>query len=67
MRRRAAVEWWANLRNEGAEITLAGEFMLTFARNGRCRTLREYWFFAEGRLAPPPGSGEQRAPLRRPS
>ena len=57
-RRRAAVEWWANLRADGADITLAGEFMLTFARNGRCRSLREYWFFAEGRLEPPPGWGE---------
>jgi hypothetical protein len=56
--RRAAVEWWANLRNGGAEVTLAGEFMLTFARNGLCRSLREYWFFADGRQAPPPGWGE---------
>jgi hypothetical protein len=28
--RKAAVEWWTNLRNDGADITLAGEFMLTF-------------------------------------
>jgi ketosteroid isomerase-like protein len=56
--RRAAVEWWANLRNGGADVTLAGEFMLAFARNGLCRSLREYWFFAEGRQAPPPGWGE---------
>jgi hypothetical protein len=56
--RKAAVEWWANLRNGGADVTLAGEFMLTFARNGRCRSLREYWFVAEGRLAPPPGWGD---------
>ena len=55
--RRAAVEWWANLRSGGAEITLAGEFMLTFTRRGRCRSLREYWFFAEGRQSPPPGWG----------
>jgi hypothetical protein len=57
-RRRAAVEWWVNLRNGGAEVTLAGEFMLTFARGGLCRSLREYWFFAEGRLMPPPGWGQ---------
>jgi hypothetical protein len=56
-RRKAAVEWWANLRNAGADITLAGEFMLTFARSGLCSSLREYWFFAEGRLSPPPGWG----------
>jgi hypothetical protein len=57
-RRRAAVEWWANLRDGGADITLAGEFMLTFARSGLCSSLREYWFFSEGRLSPPPGWGE---------
>jgi hypothetical protein len=55
--RKAAIEWWANLRNDGADVTLAGEFMLTFARSGLCSSLREYWFFAEGRLAPPPGWG----------
>jgi hypothetical protein len=55
---RAAAEWWVNLRSSGAEVTLAGEFMLTFARNGLCRSLREYWFFGEGRLSPPPGWGE---------
>ena len=57
-RRKAAVEWWANLRNGGADVTLAGEFMLTFARGGLCSSLREYWFFAEGRLSPPPGWGK---------
>jgi hypothetical protein len=57
-RRRAAVEWWVNLRNAGAEITLAGEFLLVFARGGLCKSLREYWFFTEGRLEPPPGWGE---------
>ena len=56
--RKAAVEWWTNLRDGGADVTLAGEFMLTFARGGLCSSLREYWFFAEGRLAPPPGWGE---------
>ena len=57
-RRRAAVEWWVNLRSSGAEVTLAGEFLLAFTRRGLCRSLREYWFFAEGRLDPPPGWGE---------
>jgi hypothetical protein len=56
--RKAAVEWWTNLRDAGADVTLAGEFMLTFARGGLCSSLREYWFFAEGRLSPPPGWGE---------
>jgi hypothetical protein len=57
-RRRAAVEWWVNLRNSGADVTLAGEFLLTFTLAGLCRSLREYWFFAEGRLDPPAGWGD---------
>lgn len=55
---KAAVEWWVNMRNGGAEVTLCGEFMLTFTRGGLCSSLREYWFFGEGRLSPPPGWGE---------
>jgi hypothetical protein len=48
-----AVEWWANLRNSGAPITLAGEFFLLFTESGQCRELREYWVFKEGRVEPP--------------
>jgi hypothetical protein len=54
---RAAVEWWVTLRNEGTEITLAGEFMLRFDENGLCQELREYWHFSEGKLRPPAGWG----------
>jgi len=46
------------LRNASAEVTLAGEFVLTFARGGLYSSLREGWFFADGRLAPPPCWGE---------
>ena len=45
------------LTNDGAPITLAGEFMLTFDESGLCRTLREYWHFAEGVQKPPPDWG----------
>jgi hypothetical protein len=55
---RTAVEWWVTLTNGGVPITLAGEFMLTFDDSGRCRTLREYWHFAEGTKTPPPGWGD---------
>ena len=34
---RAAVEWWVTMRNGGADITLAGEFMLTFDDGGLCQ------------------------------
>jgi hypothetical protein len=52
-----AVEWWTTLTNGGVAITLAGCFMLRFDASGRCRTLREYWHFAEGTQSPPPGWG----------
>lgn len=54
---RAAVEWWVTLLSDGAEITLAGEFMLRFDENGLCEELREYWHFGEGKLEPPAGWG----------
>jgi hypothetical protein len=55
---RAAVEWWVTLLNRGAEVTLAGSFVLHFAGDGRCRELREYWHAGDGRRSPPPGWGE---------
>lgn len=55
--RRAAVEWWVTMRNQGAEITLAGEFLLLFDDVGLCSELREYWHFGEGRIDPPKGWG----------
>lgn len=51
--RRVAVEWWVNLRNGGAPITLAGEFFLLFTDGGQCRELREYWTLTEGRVEVP--------------
>ena len=54
---RTAVEWWTTLENGGAPITLAGAFILTFDASGLCRSLREYWHFAEGTKEPLPGWG----------
>jgi ketosteroid isomerase-like protein len=54
---RVAVEWWANLVNDGTPVTLAGEFLLVFDRDGRCRELREYWVLTTGRVDPPEGWG----------
>jgi hypothetical protein len=63
--RRLAVEWWANLVANGAPITLAGEFLLTFADSaplqgggGQCRELREYWVLTQARVEPPAGWGQ---------
>jgi len=55
---RAAVEWWVTLRNDGAEVTLAGEFFLEFDGGGLVRHLREYWHFAPGLIEPPTGWGQ---------
>ncbi|HVG55182.1 MAG TPA: nuclear transport factor 2 family protein, partial [Vicinamibacterales bacterium] len=54
---RTAVEWWTTLVNDGAPITLAGAFILTFDASGRCRSLREYWQFTDGTHEPKPGWG----------
>lgn len=56
--RHAAVEWWVTMRNGGADVSLAGEFWLSFDDAGLCSELREYWHFAEGRQSPPDGWGE---------
>lgn len=52
-----AVEWWTTLANGGVPITLAGCFILKFDASGRCRSLREYWHFAEGTQQPRKGWG----------
>ena len=54
---RAAVEWWVTLKNDGFEVTLAGEFYLVF-EGELVRELRDYWHFGEGALVPPAGWGE---------
>jgi hypothetical protein len=56
--KRTAVEWWTTLKNGGVDVTLAGSFMLTFDAAGRCRSLREYWHFAEGVEQPKTGWGK---------
>ncbi len=54
---RAIVEFWTNLKNDGQDVTLAGALLLEFAEDGRCRRLREYWFFAPGTTPPHEGWG----------
>jgi hypothetical protein len=55
---RVAVEWWANLQTDNGPLTLAGEFLLSFADSGQCRELREYWLLTQARVEPPQGWGE---------
>jgi ketosteroid isomerase-like protein len=61
---RAAAEFWTTMRTDGTPVTLAGCLLLTFAPDGRCRSLREYWHETEELLDPPadwgrldPGAG----------
>jgi ketosteroid isomerase-like protein len=54
---RAAVEWWAQLRDEGDDLTLPGILYLRFAADGRCEELREAWHLEDGRHPPPDGWG----------
>jgi ketosteroid isomerase-like protein len=55
---RVTVEFWTEMENDGAEITLAGCLLLRFAPDGRCARLREYWSFEPGRQGPHAGWGE---------
>jgi len=50
---RAAVEFWTTMENSGEEVTLVGCLLLTFDADGRCRSLNEYYEFAQGLLDPP--------------
>lgn len=54
---RAAVEWWAALREAGEEVTLAGTSNLRFDGDGLVVEQRDTWNLAAGRLEPPPGWG----------
>jgi uncharacterized protein (TIGR02246 family) len=54
---RFAVEWWTRMSVGGEDMTLPGCLLLTFASDGRCSALREYWHHAPGRIEPPPEWG----------
>ena len=55
---RVAVEFWTNMKVDGAEVTLPGCLLLDFDDGWLCRALREYWHFAPGSMKPPDGWGE---------
>jgi hypothetical protein len=54
---RAAVEYWAIVREGGKDWTLAGTTVLRFAADGRASYHLDYWTMQEGRREPPPGWG----------
>ena len=55
--KRAAVEWWATMREHGEDVTLPGILVLRFAPDGRCEELREAWHLEPGHRDPPAGWG----------
>lgn len=50
---RASISWWAAVREEGTDITLAGTSVLTFDDEGLVVSQWDTWNQAEGRLEPP--------------
>jgi predicted SnoaL-like aldol condensation-catalyzing enzyme len=55
---RVAVEFWTNMKVDGADVTLPGCLLLDFTDDGLCRRLREYWHFQPGSFDPPPEWGQ---------
>lgn len=53
---RAAVSWWASLREDGTEMTLAGTSVLRFDVDGRVLQQWDAWNMADGRREPPLGT-----------
>jgi SnoaL-like domain len=54
---RAAVSWWAALREDGAQITLAGTSLLRFDPDGLVSDQWDAWNQLDGWLEPPEGWG----------
>jgi nuclear transport factor 2 (NTF2) superfamily protein len=54
---RAAVEWWADLLEDGEPVTLAGTSSLRFDAEGLVIEQRDTWNMAPGRIEPPDGWG----------
>jgi ketosteroid isomerase-like protein len=50
---RAAISWWASLREDGADTTLAGTSVLRFDREGLVRQQWDSWNQLEERRDPP--------------
>jgi steroid delta-isomerase-like uncharacterized protein len=55
--RRAAVEWWVSMVQDGETVTGPGCLVLRFDEHGSCEELREYWHEQAGRSEPPAGWG----------
>jgi ketosteroid isomerase-like protein len=51
---RAAVRWWASLREAGEDATLAGTSVLRFDADGLVADQWDAWHLIPGRSEPPP-------------
>jgi len=56
---RAAVEWWAEMEEEGEAVTLAGVSVLRFDPEGLVVEQRDSWNRAQGRRPPDAGWGPE--------
>ena len=54
---RAAVQWWAALREAGEEVTLVGSSALRFDGDGLVTEQHDTWHMNPGRREPPMGWG----------
>ena len=54
---RAAIEWWAALKENGVETTLAGTSVLRFDADGLVVEQRDTWNQVDGRREPPDSWG----------
>jgi hypothetical protein len=50
---RATCEYWAVVRSEGREQTIAGVSVIRFGADGLVASQRDYWAVEEGRRDPP--------------
>jgi hypothetical protein len=53
----ATVEYWATLKEDGRDVTIAGVALLRFGADGRVVEQRDYWAVEDGRREPPPEWG----------
>ena len=54
---RAAIEWWAVVKENGQEVSLAGTSLIRFADDGHVVEQNDYWGSADGRTPPWQGWG----------
>jgi len=54
---RATCEYWAVVRSEGREQTIAGVSVIRFDSDGLVAAQRDYWAVEDGRREPPEGWG----------